>query len=94
MEPLPMSFWFDNPPSNSFSRRFECLLSRQVVSRLRRSELGILGLGELSLQAKALKLAGGILWKLGRKERSVRRYLECLQAAAAVQDHQDATHER
>lgn len=60
-----------------------------MALRLRRLELGNLGLGELSLQAKALKLAGEILWKLGRKERSVRRYLECVKVAAILQEHQD-----
>ena len=68
-----------------------CSLSHQVVSRLQRAELGELGVGELVLKAKALKLAGEILWNIGREEQSVARYLSYLEVVAAVQNHQDAS---
>ncbi|CAM9560336.1 unnamed protein product [Ascophyllum nodosum] len=63
----------------------------EVVSRLQRAELGELGVGELVLKAKALKLAGEILWNIGREEQSVARYLSYLEVVAAVQNHQDAS---
>lgn len=55
---------------------------------MRRSELG-----EPQLQAKALRLAGDILWKLRQEERGVTSYLRCLTVASEAQERQDAMHE-
>ena len=50
-------------------------------------------LGDPPLMAKVLRLAGDILWKLGRERESVRNYLRCLDVVAEAEENQDATHE-